>query len=82
MNNTHTLAITEGLQVADSDPEAVGSLGYQYGVLAFHLDHNSAPGLRANPMQKPACFSPQTHKPRFYFIFLLGEKLTFPLGRW
>jgi hypothetical protein len=48
---THTLALIEGPQGADSGPEAVGSLGHQHHDLSFHLGDKLACGLRTNPVQ-------------------------------
>jgi hypothetical protein len=51
---THTLALSEGPQGVNSGPETVGSLGHQHKVLALHLGHKLARGLRGIPFQKAA----------------------------
>jgi hypothetical protein len=58
---THTLALIEGPQSADSGPEVVGSLGHEHQGPFFHLDHMLASGLRANLVQESARFSHPRH---------------------
>jgi hypothetical protein len=72
---THTIAFSEGPQGVNSCPESVGSLGHQHEVLALHLDHKLARGLRANPFQKTAGSSRRIRTSGFCYADPLWERL-------
>jgi len=78
---TDTVALTKRPQGVDSGLEAVGSLGHKHEVLALHLGHNSAPGLSANPVQKPARSSPRHVYRGFISSLPWGKDLLFHLDR-
>jgi hypothetical protein len=78
---THTLAFIEAQKDADSGPDAVGTLRHQHQDLSFHLGHDLASGLRANPLRNLSVF----FTPDMYTEVLLRRSPRgndFPLGRW